>query len=27
VRLDEASLEDAFVRLTAEHEQDQGGRS
>jgi ABC-2 type transport system ATP-binding protein len=26
VRLDEASLEDAFVRLTAEHEQDQGGR-
>jgi len=27
VRLDEASLEDAFVRLTAEHEHDQGGRS
>jgi ABC-2 type transport system ATP-binding protein len=27
VRLDEASLEDAFVRLTAEHGQDQGGRS
>jgi len=27
VRLDEASLEDAFVRLTAEHEHDQGGQS
>jgi ABC-2 type transport system ATP-binding protein len=27
VRLDEASLEDAFVRLTGEHEHDQGGRS
>jgi ABC-2 type transport system ATP-binding protein len=27
VRLDEASLEDAFVRLTTEHEHDQGGQS
>ena len=27
VRLDEASLEDAFVRLTEEHEHDPGGRS
>ena len=27
VRLDEASLEDAFVRLTGEHEHDQGGQS
>jgi ABC-2 type transport system ATP-binding protein len=27
VRLDEASLEDAFVRLTAEHEHEQGGQS
>jgi ABC-2 type transport system ATP-binding protein len=27
VRLDEASLEDAFVWLTEEHEHDQGGRS
>jgi ABC-2 type transport system ATP-binding protein len=27
VRLDEASLEDAFVRLTGEHEHDQGGQA
>ena len=27
VRLDEASLEDAFVRLTGEHGHDQGGQS